>query len=91
MATQASMTAATRVEFGSPWERWVERHLRVLMIAPAMTILLALTIFPSIYMFVAAVTAPVTGEASQAPSPSRLGRKPGVSDAESGSAEVDGG
>jgi len=56
VATQASMTAATRVEFGSPWERWVERHLRVLMIAPAMTILLALTIFPSIYMFVAAVT-----------------------------------
>jgi multiple sugar transport system permease protein len=41
---------------GSGWERWVERHLRVLMIAPAMTVLLALTIFPSIYMFVAALT-----------------------------------
>src|SRR5215471_7273058 len=40
----------------SPWERWTERHLRVLMLVPAMFVLLALTIFPSIYMFVAAVT-----------------------------------
>ena len=30
-------------------------------------------------MFVAALTAPVTGEAEAAPSPSQLGRKPGVS------------
>jgi len=50
------MSTATHAEFGSAWERWIERHLRVLMIAPAMAILLALTIFPSIYMFVAAVT-----------------------------------
>ena len=35
---------------------WFERHLRVLMLAPAMIVLLALTIFPGIYMFVAATT-----------------------------------
>ena len=45
-----------RPAFGSAFERWVERHLRVLMLAPAMLVLLALTIFPSIYMFVAALT-----------------------------------
>jgi len=56
VATQIPLTASASAALGSPWERWVERHLRVLMIAPAMTILLALTIFPSIYMFVAAVT-----------------------------------
>jgi len=50
------MTISARAELGSALERWVERHLRVLMIAPAMVVLLALTIFPSIYMFVAAVT-----------------------------------
>jgi multiple sugar transport system permease protein len=44
------------VATGSAWERWSERHLRVLMLAPAMLVLLALTIFPSIYMFIAAVT-----------------------------------
>jgi AcrR family transcriptional regulator len=33
-------------------------------------------------MFVAAISAPVTGEAERAPSPSRLGRRPGVSDQE---------
>jgi AcrR family transcriptional regulator len=32
-------------------------------------------------MFVAVIAAPVTGEARRAPSPSRLGRKPGVRDA----------
>jgi AcrR family transcriptional regulator len=31
-------------------------------------------------MFAAAISAPVTGEAARAPSPSRLGRRPGVSD-----------
>jgi multiple sugar transport system permease protein len=41
---------------GSIFEQWVERHLRILMLAPAMLVLLALTIFPSAYMFVAAVT-----------------------------------
>ena len=56
MATPVSMTIAARAELGSAWERWTERHLRVLMIAPAMVLLLALTIFPSIYMFVAAFT-----------------------------------
>src|SRR6185312_8136010 len=41
---------------GSARERWVERHLRILMLAPAVLVLLALTIFPSLYMFVAATT-----------------------------------
>ena len=41
---------------GSGFEQWVERHLRILMLAPAMLVLLALTIFPSAYMFVAAAT-----------------------------------
>jgi multiple sugar transport system permease protein len=45
-----------RAAFGSASERWRERHLRILMLAPAMIVLLALTIFPSIYMFGAAVT-----------------------------------
>lgn len=40
---------------GGAFERWVERHLRYLMLAPAMLILLGLTIFPSLYMFYAAV------------------------------------
>lgn len=56
MATAVPMTIAAHTALGSPWERWVERHLRVLMIAPAMAILLALTIFPTIYMFGAAFT-----------------------------------
>ncbi|MET0483427.1 MAG: sugar ABC transporter permease [Aestuariivirgaceae bacterium] len=41
---------------GSGLEQWVERHLRILMLAPAMIVLLALTIFPSAYMLIAAVT-----------------------------------
>src|SRR4029453_11214111 len=41
---------------GSNFEQWVERHLRILMLAPAMLVLLSLTIFPSAYMLVAAVT-----------------------------------
>jgi multiple sugar transport system permease protein len=45
-----------RAAFGSTFERWRERHLRILMLAPAMIVLLSLTIFPSIYMFGAAVT-----------------------------------
>ena len=40
---------------GGGLERWAERHLRYLMLAPTVLILLALTIFPSIYMFYAAV------------------------------------
>jgi multiple sugar transport system permease protein len=49
----AAITAKPRTEGG--FERWVERHLRILMLAPTVLILLALTIFPSIYMFWAAV------------------------------------
>jgi multiple sugar transport system permease protein len=40
---------------GSGIERWAERHLKVLMLAPAMLILTGLTLFPTIYMFSAAV------------------------------------
>ncbi len=43
------------VRFGSKIERWTERHLRVLMLGPAMLILAGLTLFPTIYMFLAAV------------------------------------
>ena len=52
MAVSAN-TATVRT--GGAFERWVERHLRYLMLAPAMLILLVLTIFPSLYMFFAAV------------------------------------
>lgn len=48
------ISAPESVSIGGPIERWVERHLRVLMLAPAMTILAALTLFPTIYMFRAA-------------------------------------
>lgn len=36
-------------------ERWRERHLRVLMLAPTLLILAGLTLFPTVYMFTAAV------------------------------------
>jgi len=45
---------STKAHFGTELERWVERHLRVLMLAPAMVILAGLTLFPTIYMFTAA-------------------------------------
>jgi multiple sugar transport system permease protein len=41
---------------GGAFERWAERHLPVLMLAPAMIVLVGLTIFPTLYMFRAAVT-----------------------------------
>ncbi|MER8428338.1 sugar ABC transporter permease [Mesorhizobium sp. M0142] len=50
------MTVSIGAKFGNSFERWFERHLRVLMLAPAMLVLLALTIFPSIYMIIAAAT-----------------------------------
>ncbi|MDX8521963.1 sugar ABC transporter permease [Mesorhizobium sp. VK23D] len=50
------MTVSAGAKFGNSFERWLELHLRVLMLAPAMLVLLTLTIFPSIYMIVAAVT-----------------------------------
>jgi multiple sugar transport system permease protein len=46
---------AASLRFGRGMEQWSERHLRYLMLAPTVVILLALTIFPSIYMFYAAV------------------------------------
>ncbi|AZO32083.1 MULTISPECIES: carbohydrate ABC transporter permease [unclassified Mesorhizobium] len=50
------MTVSVGAKFGNSFERWFELHLRVLMLAPAMLVLLTLTIFPSIYMIVAAAT-----------------------------------
>jgi len=50
------MTVSVGAKFGNSFERWFERHLRVLMLAPAMLVLLTLTIFPSIYMVIAAAT-----------------------------------
>src|SRR6266542_4860385 len=50
------MTVSIGATFGNSFERWIERHLRILMLAPAMLVLLTLTIFPSIYMIVAAAT-----------------------------------
>ncbi len=55
MAVFANSALAAKPPTGGRFERWVERHLRILMLAPAVLILLALTIFPSIYMFYAAV------------------------------------
>ena len=56
MTVTAKSAAGAQGQVGSGLERWLERHLKVLMLAPAMTVLLALTIFPSLYMFRAAVT-----------------------------------
>ena len=50
------MTVSVGAKFGNSFERWFERHLRILMLAPAMLVLLTLTIFPSIYMIMAAAT-----------------------------------
>lgn len=49
------MPVGIGARLGSPGERWRERHLRVLMLAPALTILAALTLFPTLYMFTASV------------------------------------
>ncbi|OCP15551.1 carbohydrate ABC transporter permease [Ensifer sp. LC163] len=48
-------TLAAQLRPGGGLERWAERHLRFLMLAPTVLILLGLTIFPSLYMFYAAV------------------------------------
>lgn len=47
--------SAASLGIGGGFEHWAERRLRYLMLAPAVAILLALTIFPSLYMFYAAV------------------------------------
>jgi multiple sugar transport system permease protein len=54
MAVSANTAATAIVGTGGALERWTDRHLRYLMLAPAMLILVALTIFPTIYMFTAA-------------------------------------
>ena len=55
MAVSANAAVTANGRTGIGFERWVERHLHILMLAPAMIILAALTVFPSIYMFWAAV------------------------------------
>ncbi|NLS05306.1 sugar ABC transporter permease [Rhizobium sp. P32RR-XVIII] len=40
---------------GGGLEQWAERHLRILMLAPALLLLAGLTLFPTVYMFTAAV------------------------------------
>ncbi|APO76465.1 sugar ABC transporter permease protein [Rhizobium etli 8C-3] len=55
MLTSESGTSTAEFRPGSGLERWAERHLRFLMLAPTVLILLGLTIFPSVYMFYAAV------------------------------------
>jgi multiple sugar transport system permease protein len=55
MAVTTNSALTTPVTTGGAFERWFDRHLRYIMLAPAVLILLALTIFPSIYMFYAAV------------------------------------
>ena len=55
MAVSANSVITATPRTGGRFERWVERHLRILMLAPAMLILAALTVFPSLYMFWAAV------------------------------------
>jgi multiple sugar transport system permease protein len=49
-----SPTAELGVRASSALERWSERHIRVLMIAPALILLGGLTLFPTVYMFRAA-------------------------------------
>ena len=56
MTVTANSAIGAQGQAGSGLERWLERHLKVLMLAPAMTVLVALTVFPSLYMFRAAVT-----------------------------------
>jgi multiple sugar transport system permease protein len=55
MADSANTVVTTNGQVGTGFERWVERNLRILMLAPTMIILAALTVFPSVYMFWAAV------------------------------------
>ncbi len=40
---------------GTAFERWRERHLRILMLAPTLLLLAGLTLFPTVYMLTAAV------------------------------------
>ena len=54
MAASVDTLLPVGAGFRTALERWIERHLRVLMLAPAMLILLALTLFPMIYMVTAA-------------------------------------
>jgi multiple sugar transport system permease protein len=54
MSVELPMAVPAPVTLGGSAERWVERHLRVLMLAPAMLVLAGLTLFPTLYMFGAA-------------------------------------
>ena len=54
-ALEPIISPATEASLGSPGERWRERHLRVLMLAPTLVILGGLTLFPTVYMLSASV------------------------------------
>jgi multiple sugar transport system permease protein len=54
MPADLTMPVKTKIGLRATGERWRERHLRVLMLAPALIILGVLTLFPTIYMFTAA-------------------------------------
>ncbi len=53
--TDMPISSRETVRLGSGFERWTERHLRILMLAPAMVILAGLTLFPTVYMFASAL------------------------------------
>ncbi|MEZ2131774.1 MULTISPECIES: carbohydrate ABC transporter permease [unclassified Sinorhizobium] len=48
-------TTGTVGSVGAAFERWRERHLRILMLMPTLLILAGLTLFPTVYMFAAAL------------------------------------
>jgi multiple sugar transport system permease protein len=54
MSADLPIAVPAPVRLGGSIERWSERHLRVLMLAPAMVVLAGLTLFPTLYMFGAA-------------------------------------
>jgi multiple sugar transport system permease protein len=52
--TAASEIVSETASYGSAFERWRERNLRILMLAPTVVILAGLTLFPTIYMLASA-------------------------------------
>jgi len=54
VSTDLPMALQARARLGGSAERWFERHLRTLMLAPAIVVLAGLTLFPTLYMFGAA-------------------------------------
>jgi multiple sugar transport system permease protein len=54
MPADLTIPVKTKMGLRATGERWRERHLRVLMLAPSLIILGVLTLFPTVYMFTAA-------------------------------------